>query len=447
MKSPRGVYWLSRLESPAGGNDMKSPRGKQGIGLGLVWILLAVSILVPGQADDAMVLPQGRSQAYLDFYRYHETTQRYNADGKREELAHPFTNAALDSGVLASLAPLDALVGKATIGDVSVSYQYAIEVLDLGYSYGLSDRLSIGIHVPYYWISNNVETEFDNTSANVGLNPLNGECCIPVAAGGQPMEVDDVQELVTSDFGFSEIDSWSRDGIGDTELGAKYRFYLQSQSALAMSGGIRIPSGYEDDADKLNDVAWSYGNYALLLRLHYDYLLSDLWSNGKSRLHQQLPVPGDLVLNLTLRYDYMLPDEKTMRIGDSPDQVLTPNRERVDRELGDIYNIEVSASYQASAEFSLALTYTYSGKFKDDIDGDMGFNYASLEDDTDSHQQIVIVEASYSTLAAFAAQQSRLPMEFSLAYRERFDGEGPSSGQANPVLYTRWWVAGIKVFF
>jgi len=38
-------------------------------------------------------------------------------------------------------------------------------------------------------------------------------------------------------------------------------------------------------------------------------------------------------------------------------------------------------------------------------------------------------------------------MEFSLAYRERFAGEGPSSGQANPVLYTRWVVAGMKFLF
>jgi hypothetical protein len=417
-------------------------------GISIASILLFVSIIVPVAADDAMVLPQDRSQVYLDFYRYHETTQRYNADGKREDLAHPFTNAALDSNVLVSLAPLDALVGgRARLGDVAVAYRYDIKILDLGYSYGLNDQLSIGIHVPYYWISNDVDTSLDNSSANVGLNPLTGECCIPIALGGQPMEIDDVQNLVTSEYGFSELDNWSRNGIGDIELGAKYRFYLKPLSALAMSGGLRIPSGYEDDADKLDDVAWSYGNYALLLRLHYDYLLSDLWSSGKSRLHQHLPAPGDLVLNLTLRYDYMLRDSKTMRIGDTPEQVLTSNRERVDRELGDLYNIEVSARYHATDALAFALTYTYGGKFKDDIDGNKGFNYASLEANTDSRQQIVIVKASYSTLADYARQQSRLPIEYSLAYRERFDGEGPSSGQANPVLYTRWLVAGMKILF
>ena len=109
------------------------------ISLGIVFVLLGIASSDRGLADDAAVLPRGISRAYWDFYRYQSTTQRYNADGKREDLAFPFTNAALDSGVLTSLAPLDAFVpGKATIGNVSVEYQYDIDVLDLGYSYGRS---------------------------------------------------------------------------------------------------------------------------------------------------------------------------------------------------------------------------------------------------------------------------------------------------------------------
>ena len=412
-------------------------------------IALSAAITAPqtGLADDAEVLPKNVSRVYLDFYRYHPTTHRYNADGEREALAHPFTDAALDSSVLTSLAPLDAFVpGKATIGDVAVEYEYDIDVLDLGYSYGLTENLSIGFHLPYYWISNNVDTALDTSSANVGLNPVTGECCIPLAFGGVVMDTDDVQNLVMDEYGFSEIDDWSRDGIGDTELGAKYRFYQQQDSAFALTGGLRIPTGYEDDADKLNDVAWSYGNYALLLRLHYDYLLSNLWSKSASSL-QTLPAGGDLVANLTFRYDYMFPDSKTMRIGDTPDQVLTSNRERVDRELGDLYNLEAALKYYASDAFALGLVYTYGGKFKDDIDGNEDYNYSSLEKNTDSSQQIIKLEASYSTLPAYQAQRSRFPMEFSLAYRERFKGDGPSSGQANPVLYTRWVVVGMKFWF
>jgi hypothetical protein len=414
----------------------------------ILLLTAAITAQRQGLADSAAVLPKHVSEFYWDLYHYQPTTQRYNAAGKREALAHPFTNAALDSDVLTSLAPLDALVpGKATLGNVAVEYRYDIDVLDLGYSYGLTDELSIGVHVPYYWISNHVDTALDTTNANVGINPMTGACCAPLAMGGVTMTTDDVQNLIVAQYSFGRIDSWQREGIGDIELGARYRLYHEQDSAFAITGGLRVPTGYEDDADKLNDVAWSYGNYALLLRLHFDYLLSNLWKPNASRLHQPLPRAGDLVANLSLRYDYMLPDDKIMRIGDTPAQVLTNNRERVDRELGDLYSLEASLQYHVSDALAATLTYTRGGKFKDRIDGDQGFNYASLEANTDSDQQIVIVAASYSTLAAYQRQQSGLPMEFSLAYRERFDGAGPSSGQANPVLYTRWFVAGMKFLF
>ena len=72
---------------------------------------------------------------------------------------------------------------------------------------------------------------------------------------------------------------------------------------------------------------------------------------------------------------------------------------------------------------------------------------ASLEADTDSEQHVFVAQARYSTLTAYQETQSRAPLEFTLAYRERFAGQGPRSGQANPVLYTRWVVVGLHVLF
>jgi hypothetical protein len=414
------------------------------------FFLVLVSILAfsnSASGDSAAVLPQGVARLNLDLYHYQPTTQRYNSDGDREDLAYPFTNAALDSRVLPILAPLDAAVGGvASIGDVSVRYEYDIDVLDFGFSYGLNEQLSIGFHIPYYWITNHVDTSFDTGNANVGLNPGAGPPLIPLGAGGGPLSNDDVQNLIVNGYGFEPIDTWSREGIGDVELGAKYLFNRQPYSALAITAGLRVPTGYEDDADLLDDVAWSFGNYALLLRLHYDFLISRLW-NTATEFSSLAPTVGDTVLNLTLRFDYMLPDKKLMRIGDSPDQLFTNNRERVSRKLGNLINLEASLKYQVTEAFAIATTYTYGCKGKDDIDGDMGFNYSSLEADTDSTEQIVILSADYSTLGAFRKNQSKIPMELSLAYRERFDGEGPSSGQANPKLYTRWLVAGVKILY
>ena len=231
------------------------------------------------------------------------------------------------------------------------------------------------------------------------------------------------------------------------EMGTKYQLYQKQNSAFSVTGGLRIPSGYEDNADIITDVAWSYGNYAALLRLNYDYLVSNLWRDKPNNLYQGLPLAGDVIIDLTFRFDYMLPDTKVMRVGDTPDPVFTNNIERVSRKLGDLYNIEVSGKYQATDSISLSAIYTYGWKSKDDISGTMGYNYASLEANTDSSQQIIILALNYSTLAAYRNKQSAIPMEFSIAYRDRFKGDGPRTAQTNPVLHTRWVVASMKILF
>ncbi len=403
-------------------------------------VLLATHVAI---ADDARVLPAGVSRGYVDFYHYHPTTHRYSPDAEREPLSAPFDDATLDETVFTVLAPFGPGV---SLGDVEVDYEYAIDVVDLGYAYGVNDRLSIGFHLPYIRIRNDIDIEFDNSGANIGFDIGGNPCALP-GAGCAALDEDGVQNLIETTYGIERVDDWQREGIGDLELGAKYLLHRQRDHALAITGGLRIPSGYEDDADLLNDVAWSYGNYAVLLRLHYDFLLSNTWQDLPSSLDAALPLPGDLVFNLTLRYDYMLPDDRIMRIGDTPDQLFTNNRERVDRELGDLYNFELSLRYQASPALSLFTTLTRAWKDKDRISGDLGYNYATLEAYTDSKQQIIVVGLDYSTLAAWRDQQSGLPLEFSLAYRERFEGEGPRAGQANPVLYTRGLVAGLTLYF
>lgn len=413
--------------------------------LGMIALVIVANLPTRALADTAAVLPASISRVYADLYHYLPTTQRYNAEGDREALAYPFTNASLDSSVLTSLKPLDALVGgTASIGDVAVAYKYDIDVLDAGYAYGVTDKLTLGIHIPYYWIKNNVNATFDSTNANVGLDPNDGSCCIPISPG-IPMDKDDVQKLIGDLYGFSPIETWQNEGIGDIELGGKYQFFLEQSSAFAITGGLRSPTGSADDPDVLTDVPWSYGNYALLLRLHYDYMISNLWNKNRTQLNQIVPTPGDVIVNTTFRYDYMLPDKQIKRVGDTPTEVFTNNREKVSRELGDLFNLEISGKYQITDSFALNATYSYGFKQKDSISGNLGYTYESLETYTDSSQQIVIFGASYSTMAAYRKKQSAVPMEISIAYRNRFAGDGPRTSQANPVLDTRWIVVGLKI--
>src|SRR5205807_2131598 len=69
--------------------------------------------------------------------------------------------------------------------------------------------------------------------------------------------------------------------------------------------------------------------------------------------------PGDLVLNGTFRYDKVLPDYATRRVPSDVTDPITSNRERVYRELGDRFEIEVGAKYDLPKGFSLSALYRY----------------------------------------------------------------------------------------
>ena len=413
---------------------------------GMALLIVVTSTTTRTLADSAAVLPASISRMYGNLYHYLPTTQRYNSDGDREDLAFPFTSATLDSNVLTNLQPLDALLGAtASIGDVAVAYKYDIEVFDVGYSYGVTDKFTVGFHIPYYWINNKVDASFDSTSANVGLNPGDGTCCIPISLGGQPMDNNDVQNLIYSEYGFNAIESWNGEGVGDIEIGAKYQLFLDKSSALAITGGLRSPTGRTDNPDDLTDVPWSYGNYALLFRLHFDYNISNFWKKNRTQIHQIIPASGDVLFNTTFRFDYMIGDNQVKRIGDSPDQVFTTNREKVSRKLGNLINIELSAKYYMTETFAFTLLYSYGFKQEDRISGNLGYNYESLETYTDSSQQIIILRASYSTMSSYRRKQYSVPMELSFSYRDRFAGDGPPTSQANPILETSWVIVGWSI--
>jgi hypothetical protein len=421
-------------------------------------------------ADDALVLPKGRSRVTLDNLFYLPTTKRYNPKGDPEDIAVDFDNRRLDSTVFTLLRPLDALVGgRASIGDSQVTFEYDYNILDLGVQYGLTDRLTLGIDIPYYWVENSVSAFVNSgagSSANVGINPSTAAAAaaspvIPIALGGRRFSTEDVQNLLGQGlvtpaggripgFGFKRVEDWSGEGLGDITAGAKYQYLRTRDWQLAATGAARFPTGRQDDPDDLADVAWSTGAYALLLRLHNDYALSHLWNPPPSGEADgpRLAQPGDLVLNGTFRYDWVLPDDVTVRVTSDITNPITTNRERLRRDVGDKFEFEVGAKFWLTRGFSLSALYRYGFKLEDRITGRSGFVYETLEQDTDATEQIYIVGLSYSTLPLYMEKKFPVPLGISLSYRDRFAGSGAhNAASPSQILDTRYIDLGVSVLF
>lgn len=396
-------------------------------------------------ADDAQVLPKGVFNASLSGRYYPSIDTRFGPDGDEEDVAIDY-NANLNSGVFPALALLEAGLGmppgSASIGSSVVSFDYDFRQIEFDLFYGLTDRVSIGMKVPYWWIDNNVKAELDTSTATVGKNPLFGTPqdpagvpFIPISLGGVPLTTEDVQDMLgdgldvngdgTPDvpgFGFERVEDFSDDTIGDIELGARYQYYSSEKWRLAFTGSVGLPTGETDNIDSLSD--YEIGDYAYSMR----FVLNNDYTAVKNT-----------VFNFTGRYYLNLPDSETLRVPDDVNQPITINKEKVDRNIGDVLELELSGNYSFDRGFGLSLLYKFGYKWKDSVDGDLGYIYQSLEDETDYQEHVVIAGLSYSTLSLYEQKKFAMPLTAFLNYRNRFAGEN--------LFKSQYWELGVGLYF
>jgi hypothetical protein len=400
-------------------------------------------------AENAEVLPKGRSAFFVEGKIYFPTKEKFGPDGDEEDIAADL-NTNLNRNVFPALGTLEGALGLppgfANLGATQVDFEYDFTIFEFNYFYGLTDNLSVGLKVPYWHVENKVDASLDTQNATFGKNPFFGLAPPPAGAApflplpayggpGVPLTATDVQNLIGKGldvngdgridipgYGFKKVKTWDKDGISDIETGLRYQYYKSNNWRLAVTGGIRWPTGREDDPDSLVDYPLGTGTYAGLLRLHQDYIGTK-----------------NLLLSATLKYDWYLPDKNYVRVPDDVDQPLTTNKERVDRDIGDFFELEVNGSYEFLQGLSFVAMYKYGYKWRDSVSGDEGFDYDSLEAETSQKSHEYRIALEYSTIPLFLANQFPLPIKAFVGYRSRFDGEN--------VLKTDYIWTGLTVYF
>lgn len=409
------------------------------------------------RADDASVLPKGRSHVSLENLFYFPTQERWNPHGNAEKVV----------GILNEKSFL--LAPGASAGDVFARFKYDFNILDSSFAYGVTDKLTVGLDLPYYWAQNRVRARLNSdpgSSANVGLciAACGGFSVLPLTfPNTRRFTTEDIQQILgpgipansaigrpaITGLGFKRVRPFSDDGVGDITALAKYQYFRNDDWRLAVSGGVRFPTGRQDDPDNLADVAWSAGAYALLLRFHQDYVISNLW-RGKPPAEAALTSrPGDLLLDFTFRYDWVLPDRATLRLS-TPSSAIVPlsQRERVDRDLGDRFEIEFTTKYEVLKGLTVSALYKYGWKLEDQITGHTTFPSRGLEKDTDSTEQVFIIRGTYSFLPLYLEKKFPIPLSLTVSYRDRFAGSGPrNAASPSQFLKTRYISFGVSVPF
>jgi hypothetical protein len=371
-------------------------------------LLAVLAITAQAYADTAEVLPKGIFRTGIVAKWYFPVDETFKDDGKTANPAYKY-NASLNSVVFPQLAPYDALFGpgNATLGTTNVSFKYDFQIYEFGFQYGITDRLSAGIMIPYWFVTNNVSASIDTSHANLGFNPGPGPAVVPLPPYGPGVKAtsEQIQQLIMSQYGYKRIQTWKGNGLSDIEAGLKYQYYKSDNFRLAGTFGARIPTGLGDDADDLTDYAFGSGTWGLLFWFQNDYI-------GVK----------DLVLNLTLKYEHYLPYQPIMRVPTDVNHPITANKETVDRQRGDVYIGEVSAQYEFYKGFTVGALYKIGVGLRDSVTGSQGRDYTQIALQTDFREQVFLVSLGYNTLAFYKENKFPVPMTANISYRNRFEG-------------------------
>lgn len=377
-------------------------------------------------ADNAEVLPKKVTRLRLNSKFYFPVDEQYNDDGDVEDVAADY-NANLNSSVFPDLSLIDQALGwpagTASVGNSVVTMEYDFNFFDFYIEHGITDRLSIGAKIPCWYVKNNVTAELDSSSATVGKNPFvpGGVAPLPIP-GTEPFTTDDVQNMLVQEFGYKPVETWSGSGLSDIEVGGRYQYLKTENWRLAFTGAVRFPTGEVDDPDNLMDYAFGSGTYAFLFYFHNDYTGIE-----------------NTILDVSIKYDLVLPDKEVMRVPDDVNQPITQNKEEVDRNLGDYFELNVSALYQFFKGSSVYLEYLYGYKFEDSISGNQGFAYDQLEAETERSDQVFKIGIGYSTIPLYQEKKFSMPLTVDILYRNRFAGKN--------VLKSQYIGIGLAVFF
>ena len=247
----------------------------------------------------------------------------------------------------------------------------------------------------------------------------------------------DAQTILTDPrFGVEAepIRTVDRSHVGDIDVGGKFllfdsfgnvtanRMSPQGVNFRASIGGVvRLPTGQAESPNNFVDIGAGQGQTDLEGRLFADLLLG-------SRFWQ----------SFVFRYNNQLSDDQYMRITDLPNRNLAPlyRRQRVKRDLGNIFEFETSPRVVVNDFFAVSGHYVYRSKSRDNYTGtfaipaavtgfgDITLDASTLNLETEQKEHRLGGGISFSNLFSFEQKKASIPFEVTYLHWQTVKGSG-----------------------
>lgn len=269
-------------------------------------------------------------------------------------------------------------------------------------------------------------------------------------SAGAPMTIADARHFLTDTaYGIlaKPLATSITRGIGDIDLSVQVSLFDSFRGDAAerraphgfnwrqsVGATYRLGAGKRDEVDDFTDLGTGNHQNDIEIRSYTDLL----WGP-----HFWVTILG--------RHNVQLADQVTMRIAE-PDKPLAPayRRQLVKRDLGDISEIEITPRWAFNDAVGLAAQYSfrrqgpsaYSGTFAvNDLNGlPVTINASILNAETEATEHRFGGGISYSTVAAHARGEARVPLEVSWLRRISVSGSGGNVPRlSQDQVQIRWY--------
>jgi hypothetical protein len=272
--------------------------------------------------------------------------------------------------------------------------------------------------------------------------PTSGEWITGRPVGAAPIGAAGLAALLGDSLGAlaRPLGDYEHSHVGDIEVGAKFllvnTFGPVATAPLPKRGALRVA------------VAGVYRLGTAQLDLPEDF--TDV-GTGDRQVDMELRGFGDVAIgprfwiSSVLRFGIQRPDKIIRRIPASATD-LFPEAARqveVDRDLGDVMELEVAPRYVPNDEFSIAGLYRYRSKAADSYSGTstvmsadstpLTLDASVLNTGTTQKEHMLGFSVTYSTVRAYARGTAKWPLEVSYLHTEVRGGEGVPRLQMNGI--------------
>lgn len=364
-----------------------------------------------GAFEDTKVLPKGVRNFTI---RTVDTKldKKNDAEGDHVNLGDPIQKGLTFEKIIAgeegSLKGL-ALVGMQStgfeeddsLGTYTADLKAHVRVVAPVFAYGLTDRLTLAIAVPYYQAATNVAVGFKtNETGELFLQALQNRQLTAAAVETVSKLNNAIGELQNKlmENGYEPLGDWQKSGYGDTTLAAKYLAFDGDAFDVATTFGVVAPTGRLDNPNILTDIPFGDGTWDAFLQASFDYSFAQGW-----------------LLNYYSKYLYQFESERDIRLVTEVESIKGP-LEKVNYKMGDIWTTGLSAQWEPDFGLVSGVGLDYLRKFGDryyveDPDVDARYRQETYHESVRNTYML-----GYSTIPAFRRKAFAAPLKATLVY-------------------------------